>query len=81
MEKRTRKYFRVKIHRIPPYYPINKNYFFEEDVWAYSEKGAAKKIKKEYKCFWGLYSVRKITEISKADFRGEKKAVRLKSEV
>ena len=46
MEKRTKKYFRVKINRIPPYYPINAAYDFEEDVWAYSDKGAENKVKK-----------------------------------
>ena len=49
MEKRTKKYFRVKINRIPPYYPINAAYDFEEDVWAYSDKGAENKVKRQYK--------------------------------
>ena len=41
----NKKYFRVKINRIPPYYPINAAYDFEEDVWAYSDKGAENKVK------------------------------------
>lgn len=53
MEKRTKKYFRVKINRIPPYYPINAAYDFEEDVWAYSDKGAENKVKG---------SIRNVTE-------------------
>ena len=48
MEKKTRKYYRVKIHRIPPYSSINGSYYYEEDVWAYSEDGARNKIEREH---------------------------------
>ncbi len=71
MEKRVRKYFRVKVHRIPPYYPINTDYYFEEDVWAFSEEGVENKIKKKYKKCFGSHIIEKITEVSKADFRGD----------
>ena len=71
MEKRTKKYFRVKINRIPPYYPINAAYDFEEDVWAYSDKGAENKVKGQYKKCYGSH----VIEVSKADFRGDKKVV------
>ena len=47
MEKKTRKYYRVKIHRIPPYSSINGSYYYEEDVWAYSEDGARNKNYRE----------------------------------
>ena len=49
MEKKTRKYYRVKIYRIPPYSSINGSYYYEEDVWAYSEDGARNKIEREHK--------------------------------
>ena len=73
MEKRTRKYYRVKVRRIPPYYPINEDYYFEEDVWAYSEEGAANKIIKQYKGCYGSHIPVEITEVLKEDFRGDKK--------
>ena len=57
----NKKYFRVKINRIPPYYPINAAYDFEEDVRAYSDKVAE--------------NIEKVIEVSKADFRGDKKVV------
>ena len=73
MEKKTRKYFRVKVHRIPPYYPINTDYYFEEDVWAYSREGAINKINKHYKGCYGEHLPVEVLEVSKADFRGDKK--------
>ena len=75
MEKRTKKYFRVKINRIPPYYPINAAYDFEEDVWAYSDKGAENKVKRQYKKCYGSHVIEKVIEVPKADFRGDKKVV------
>ena len=75
MEKRTKKYFRVKINLIPPYYPINAAYDFEEDVWAYSDKGAENKVKGQYKKCYGSHVIEKVIEVSKADFRGDKKVV------
>ena len=71
----NRKYFRVKINRIPPYYPINAAYDFEEDVWAYSDKGAENKVKGQYKKCYGSHVIEKVIEVSKADFRGDKKVV------
>lgn len=73
MEKKVRKYYRVKVHRIPPHYPINKDYFFEEDVWAYSGDGAANKINRQYKGCYGRHIPCEIVEISKDEFRGDKK--------
>ena len=77
MEKKVRKYYRVKIHRIPPYYPINQGSFFEEDVWAYSREGAVDKIYRQYKNCYGRHIPRKIVEISKDEFRGDKKIVKI----
>ena len=70
MEKRTK-----NINRIPPYYPINAAYDFEEDVWAYSDKGAENKVKGQYKKCYGSHVIEKVIEVSKADFRGDKKVV------
>lgn len=44
MDKKTRKYYRIKVHRIPPYSHINESYHYEEDVWAYSEEGAKNRL-------------------------------------
>ena len=30
--KKTRKYYRMKIKRMPPHYPINESYHYEQDV-------------------------------------------------
>lgn len=72
MMKKERKYFRVKVHRIPPYSSINGSYFYEEDVWAYSEEGAKCKIDRENKKCYGSHIPREVTEISKDEFRGDK---------
>lgn len=72
MEKKTRKYYRVNIHRVPPYSAINGSYYFEEDVWAYSKEGAINKIDKQYKDCYGSHIPCEITEITKEDFRGDK---------
>lgn len=72
MEKKTRKYFRVRVHRIPPYSAINGSYFYEEGVWAFSEVGAKNKIIKEHKDCFGSHIPCEVTEISKEDFRGDK---------
>ena len=71
-EKRIRKYFRVLIRRVPPYYPVNVDYHFEEDVWAFSEDGAVNKIEKQYKNCYGKHIPEKVTEIEKSNFRGDK---------
>lgn len=72
MEKKTRKYYRVKIHRIPPYSSINGSYYYEEDVWAYSEDGARNKIEREHKNGYGSHIPCEVVEISKEEFRGDK---------
>lgn len=72
MDKRTKKYYRVKVHRIPPYSFVNGSYYLEEDVWAYSEEGAIRKIYRQYKDCYGSHIPREVTEISKEDFRGDK---------
>lgn len=72
MEKKTRKYYRVKVQRIPPYSSINSSYYYEEDVWAYSKDGAINKINRENKNTFGSHIPREVTEISKEDFRGDK---------
>lgn len=72
MENKTRKYYRVNVHRIPPYSSINGSYYYEEDVWAYSEKGARNKICKEHKNGYGSHIPCEVVEISKEEFRGDK---------
>lgn len=72
MEHRKRKYFRAKILRIPPYSFVNKSYYYEEDVWAYSKDGANNKLYKQYKDSYGSNIPQEIVEITKDDFRGDK---------
>lgn len=72
MMKKERKYFRVKVLRIPPYSSINGSYFYEEDVWAYSEEGAKRKIDREYEKCYGSHIPSEVTEITKDEFRGDK---------
>lgn len=72
MEKKTRKYYRVTVHRIPPYAGINKSYDYEQDVWAYSEEGAKRKIEKEHKGGFGRHIPKEVKEITKEEFRGDK---------
>lgn len=67
-----RKYFRVKVLRIPPFSSINGSYSYEEDVWAYSEEGAKRKIGRENKNCYGSHIPSEVTEISKDEFRGDK---------
>lgn len=71
-EKKTKRYYRVKIERIPPYSSVNENYFYEEDVWAYTKEGAVKKVNKEHKNSYGKNYVCEVNEITKEDFRGDK---------
>ena len=72
MEQKTRKYYRVSVHRIPPYSAVNGSYYFKEDVYAYSEEGAKNKINKQYKNSYGKHIPCEVKEISKEDFRGDK---------
>ena len=44
-------------------------------MWAYSDKGAENKVKGQYKKCYGSHVIEKVIEVSKADFRGDKKVV------
>ena len=72
MQKRTRKYYRVKVERIPPYSLVNSSYYYEEDVWAYSEEGARNKIYRHHKDGYGSDTPCDVVEVSKEEFRGDK---------
>lgn len=54
MEKKTRKYYRVKV---PPYSSINGSYYYEED-------GARNKIEREHKNGYGSHIPCEVIEIS-----------------
>lgn len=71
-EEKKRKYYRVKVHRIPPYSFVNSDYYYEEDVWAYSSEGALNKIAREHRGSYGKHIPIEVTEITKEDFRGDK---------
>ncbi len=68
--KRERKYFRVTVHRIPPHYPINKDYTYEEDMYAFSEEGVWKYFQNYNKKIYGHNEPIKIQEITKDEFAG-----------
>lgn len=68
-----RKYYRATIKRTPPYAFVNSSYYYEEDVYAYSEDGAIKCINNYYKKGYGDNYVVSIEEISKEEFRGHHK--------
>lgn len=72
MEGRIRKYYRVTVHRYPPYSATNGSYYYEEDVWAYSEEGARNKIERQNKDCYGNDIPESVIEISKEEFRGDK---------
>ena len=72
MKKKTKKYYRVKILRIPPHCSINGSCYFKEDVRAYSAKDAENKINREYKKCHCNYIPSEIVEVSKDEFRGNK---------
>jgi len=44
-------------------------------VRAYSDKVAENKVKGQYKKCYGSHVIEKVIEVSKADFRGDKKVV------
>lgn len=71
-ETKKRKYFRAKMLRIPPYSFVNKSYYYEEDVWAFSKEGADNKLYKQYKDSYGSIIPQEIVEITKEEFRGDK---------
>ena len=74
MEKRT-KIFSSKDQSNTTILPYKRSLRLEEDVWAYSDKGAENKVKGQYKKCYGSHVIEKVIEVSKADFRGDKKVV------
>lgn len=70
MNKRIRKYYRVKVHRIPPYSVVNGSYYYEEDVYAYSKEGAERSVDRYHKNGYGSCIPVEVKEISKEEFRG-----------
>ena len=58
--------------RISPHSFVNKSYYYEEDVWAFSKEGADNKLYKQHKNSYGRHVPQEIVEIAKEDFRGDK---------
>ncbi len=71
-QTKKRKYFRAKMLRISPHSFVNKSYYYEEDVWAFSKEGADNKLYKQHKNSYGRHVPQEIVEIAKEDFRGDK---------
>ena len=65
-----RKYFKIKARRIPPYYPINSDYIYEEHVYAFSKEGAENVFYKYHRDSYGHHHALEITEIPKSEFKG-----------
>ena len=70
MSERKRKYYRVKVHRIPPYSMINSDYYFKEDVCAYSENGAFESVINYHSKGYGSNIPVEAKEIPKEEFKG-----------
>ena len=70
MTERKRKYYRVKVHRYPPYSAINGSYYYEEDVYAYSKEGALKSVERYHRKGYGRNIPIEAREITKEEFRG-----------
>lgn len=74
MEGRKRKYYRVKVHRIPPYSAVNGSYDYEEDVFAYSKEGAIKSVERYHSKGYGSNIPIEVIEITKEEFKGNHKS-------
>ena len=70
---RERHYYRIKVHRFPPYSSINGSYYYEEDVYAYSKEGAYNTFCKRNERRYGRNIPEEIIEITKEEFRGNHK--------
>ncbi len=66
----TRKYYRVTVHRIPPYSAVNGSYYYEEDVYASSLEGARKSVERYHAKGYGSNIPGDVKEITKDEFRG-----------
>lgn len=75
-----RRYFRVLALRIPPHSWINRSYYIEEDVYAYSEGGAVNVFYRYHKGGYGDYSIESVKEISKEEFRGHHETAHVRRE-
>lgn len=69
--KKTRKYYRIVVHRYPPYSFVNGSYYMEEDVYAYSEDGALNSFERYHSKGYGNNYAESIREITKEEFRGQ----------
>ena len=70
MSERKRKYYRIKVKRIPPYSAVNGSYYLEEDVYAYSKEGAVRSVEKYHSKGYGSHIPVEVKEITKDEFRG-----------
>lgn len=70
MSENKRKYYRVTVHRYPPYSSINGSYYFEEDVRANTPDGARKSVERYHKKGYGDDIPGDVREITKEEFRG-----------
>lgn len=71
--KKQRKYYRVKVHRVPPYSYFNGSYYYEEDVYAFSKDGALNSVAKYHRKEYGENFPVEAIEITKEEFRGAHK--------
>ena len=75
--KKERKYYRVKVHRYPPFYSINNDYMMEEDMYAYSTDGVYRYFDKYNRKVYGDNVPEEVKEISKEEFRGHHTRIHL----
>ena len=73
MEKKKRKYYRLLVKRTPPYSRVNSSYYYEHDIYAYSESGAFRTFSKYHEHGYGSHTIIRVREISREQFRGQHK--------
>lgn len=75
METRTRKrkHYRLLVKRTPPYSRVNSSYYYEHDIYAYSESGAFRTFSKYHEHGYGSHTIIRVREISREQFRGQHK--------
>lgn len=65
---KERHYYKIKVHRYPPYYPINKDYYKTEYVWGYTQDGAENSFYRYHKDSYGDNVAEEFEEITKEEY-------------
>ena len=68
---KKRIYYRLFVKRIPPHSYVNSAYMMEEDVYAFSRKGAENVFFNYHRNGYGDHIIYGFREIPKSEFRGQ----------